>query len=195
MKSRRLDPSRTTPDMYRLLERIPPKKTELVWLSFDVYTLLERCKSRFPELADRHVDIWFGPQETLACIQHDDMHQRILIHSVLNHPDVPQEVIEFIIIHELIHLVVPGRVIEGKLKQHPPEFWKKEQEMAENRQISWSWTFIALSQLYRKDEEGEGLIIPRSWKRMAPKRYPSLENIKQLDPDFDKMLNEAEGLI
>jgi hypothetical protein len=195
MSSRQHPPRRTMPGIFLLLGGVPPKRTELPWMDFDVYELLDQCKSRFPSLADRYVDLWFCPQEFLACIQHNNSSQRIFIHSVLNRPDVPIEVIEFIFVHELIHLIVPPREIEGRLKIHPPEFWDMEREMADDRMLVWSWIILNLSRLYRKDEERETLIVKRSWKRIAPSTYPTLAFIRQSLPKLATIPTEAEGLL
>jgi hypothetical protein len=195
MSSRQHLLRRATPDLFLLLGGKPPRKTELSWMDFDVYELLERCKSRFPDLDERHVDIWFCPQDPLACIQYDDSRQGIVIHSVLNRPDVPVEVIKYILLHELIHLIIPPREIEGKMRQHPPEFWEKEHAMTENRLLVWSWIVIALADVYRRDEEQEALIVKRSWKRHAPSTYPSLASLKQFFPTLETIPTEAEGLL
>jgi hypothetical protein len=56
---------------------------------------------------------------------------------VLNHPQTPRSVVEFILCHEMLHLVLPPRDVSGHLKTHPPEFWEAENRVeADGRGIS-----------------------------------------------------------
>lgn len=99
---------------------------ELSLLRFDVRNVLERVKSEFSALSAKRVEVWIHCQPALACIAHEDGHACITLHSVLNHPQTSERVIAFILQHELLHLLIPPREVDGQWKSHPPEFWDAE---------------------------------------------------------------------
>ena len=46
----------------------------------------------------------------------------IRIHPMLDHPHVPAFFVDFIIYHEMIHIVLPSTVGAGRMVHHPPDF-------------------------------------------------------------------------
>lgn len=50
----------------------------------------------------------------------------IRIHPALDQPWVPEFFIEYIIFHEMLHHVIPGRVVGGKHRYHTAEFRARE---------------------------------------------------------------------
>jgi len=97
---------------------------EIPVLSFDVNSLLSEIRADlFPELTgDIH---WlFCEMEAPACVNVYDDGKAPLIrfHSLLNHPETPELIMRSFFIHELLHLRVRPREIDGKQVTHPPEF-------------------------------------------------------------------------
>jgi hypothetical protein len=71
----------------------------------------------------------------LGCISYDTQTAPSLIclHEMLNSPDVPHQVFRHILIHELIHLIVAAREIDGKMTSHLLEFWELEKDFSPDR--------------------------------------------------------------
>jgi hypothetical protein len=51
---------------------------------------------------------------------------QIRIHPALDSFDIPEEFVRYIIFHEMLHAVVPPKIINGRHYPHPPEFQKRE---------------------------------------------------------------------
>lgn len=155
------------------------RKSELPWFSFNVYDALESCRKKVPGIPEHPVALFFSPSRTLANIDTRPDSCRILMHSLLNRADVPREVIEYILLHELVHLVVPPREIEGKLKSHPQEFWELANGISGQGDIVWGWIWLATMGISKGDEEHECIFIKPSWKRGTAGRYPTLDNVRE----------------
>ena len=76
---------------------------------YDLYTLYQEVLSEYPELTGNKVlriewsrrvyKTWFG-----LCVSNDDMSQFVIyINKILSSPDVDNEVIKYLIYHELLH--------------------------------------------------------------------------------------------
>ena len=66
----------------------------------------------------RQVSIRFGSwHQAERCIR---------IHPLLDDPQVPQEFIEYIVFHEMLHVVVPSQRTGTRRLDHPPEFRQLE---------------------------------------------------------------------
>jgi hypothetical protein len=50
----------------------------------------------------------------------------IRIHPLLDDPQVPREFIDYIVFHEMLHVVVPSQRAGGRSIDHPPEFQQLE---------------------------------------------------------------------
>jgi len=60
----------------------------------------------------------------------DAVHDTIIISRTLDDPKVPQFVVEFVLYHELLHVVHPMRVINGKRRIHSAAFRRDERRFA-----------------------------------------------------------------
>ncbi len=166
-------------------------------LSFTAFSLRELCneiKSKwFPGLS-KSVEVFFANQDALACIALNEGRDvsEIYLHSILSHTDTPKEVFEFIFKHELIHLVIPSREVEGKLKHHPPEFWEMEEEIAPEGTDAWHWIWNNFMLVLRRRPKLERTDVMRSWKH----RYHGIgftwEYCKAERMEFE-VLQKAEG--
>lgn len=56
-----------------------------------------------------------------------DETQTIRISPLLDTPDVPEQFIEYIVFHEMLHAIVPSVQENGRCMHHPPAFRKLEQ--------------------------------------------------------------------
>jgi hypothetical protein len=132
-------------------------------------------QSGFPALDSKRVEIWLQSQPTLACVADEGASACIRLHAVLNHHHTPERVIAFIVGHELLHLVVPPREVDGALKTHPPEFWESERRMFPDRGIAWSWMILVLNDCLRTDKRQECTFVKTTWKRRMRSERPTLE--------------------
>ncbi len=66
---------------------------------------------------------------------HDSDHNAIVISQVLDDPDVPEFVLDYVVYHELLHIVMPPRMGSGgKRIIHPKEFTEAERRFPQWRE-------------------------------------------------------------
>jgi hypothetical protein len=142
----------------------------LSFVGFDLAPLLDMVKSRkFPEVEVTVTAAFFpAPSKqaaNLASIKVADHEAAIRIHEILNRNDTPCEVIEFILVHELLHILFRPREIEGRSVSHPPEFWEAEAHIFPARNAAWDWIITAIYSCIRIDKKREAVIVRREWRR------------------------------
>ncbi len=171
---------------------------ELSWLGFSVDDLLAEVReTTFPRLKAR--PRWrFARTGPLACVEDDSDGADIWLHTLLNHPETPERVLRFILIHELLHLEVPSREVEGKWCSHPPEFWARERELCPDRRLMWLWIYMNFDDCLHRDKDAQGILVrPRKARRhLAEGRVP----LELLETNWDEMvpvriLARAQGLL
>jgi len=156
-------------------------------LSYSLDELLQEVRDRhFPDLS-RKVHCWFSFESSLAHIEFHatdfaapveccatDFAAHIYLHSLLNHPETPRTVVEFVLTHELLHLQIRPRVVVDRRVDHPPEFWAREAELAPRRRLCWAWLRLNFGECLKRDARRERLqILPRKAKSlMAQRRIP-----------------------
>ena len=86
------------------------------------------------------------------------------MHQILNHSAVPIEIVDLICKHELLHLEVPPRVVDGKETNHPPEFWEREKAICPEREKSWEWIWRHLGSCLRHRPKLKEIDVTRNWK-------------------------------
>lgn len=149
-----------------LLQRRAERAPRLAFTVTDVPALLEQTRrTLFPAITEP-AQLFFIDGAFVACIHHGPrLGATVFIHDLLNRPETPPEVFRYILTHELIHLVVPSREIEGKIEPHPPEFWEAERELSPDRGMAFSWLWWSFSTVLKEDKENECIRVKRSWKR------------------------------
>ena len=152
---------------------------ELSLLDFDVRQLKTSVQARFPSLNAKPIRVWLQTQSTLACIQDHGQCASIYLHSVLNHPQTPRSVVEFILCHEMLHLMFPPREVDGRRTAHPPEFWEAEKRFP-LRTESWNWILIVLGACLKRDKRQQCTFVKSNWKRLMVAERLSLEWIMKL---------------
>jgi hypothetical protein len=150
---------------------------ELSFLGFDIRRLLSEVQGGFRTLPARPIEVRLQTQHTLACVAGDEVSASIRLHSVLNHPQTPRRVIAFVLCHELLHLVVPPREVDGQRKMHPPEFWQAEAAMAPDRAVMWAWIILVLGSCLRRDKRQECAFVKANWKWLMSKERPTLAQV------------------
>lgn len=135
-------------------------------LGYSLTGLVEEVRAaHFPSLADDEFEVRIAAERPLAYVQPDFMGPRrhlIGFHAVLNHPHTPQEVLRFICKHELLHLVVPPRTVNGIEQTHPLEFWRREAQVGPERWAVWTWIHRNLGRCLRHTDAG--YTVTRRWR-------------------------------
>lgn len=150
-----------------------PYPSELCWLQFDAFGLLERVRDLVPDLPEKRVQLTIENTKTLAHISASSDVPVLTLHPILNHETTPETVIEYIFQHELVHLVVPPRVVDGRLRTHPPEFIELETTLCRNRSAAWTWLSWYFGSCLLPDKDAERVIVRRGWRKLVrrPERY------------------------
>ncbi len=157
---------------------------ELCFLPFDPWLLLQRVQGDFPKLVSKRIDLSLQSHPTLACIRDTGQSALILIHSVLNHPDTPEKLIEFIFRHELLHIEIPPREVDGHWTSHPPEFWDALRALAPEGALAGYWAITVLGRCLKTDKKRECIFVKSNWKSFMRRGRPTMEQI-------DTMLNSG----
>ena len=154
----------------------------LPFLDFDLSALLQRVISRdFPNL-ETSVSVSFfkavlSQTETLANVSVGTRSGRIRIHEILNRGDTPHEIIEFILVHEMLHIVIRPREIDDRTVHHPPEFWEAELRLYPAGFQIWDWLDCALFPWLKGDAKRERTLVLRGWHKGERRPFPTLEEV------------------
>jgi hypothetical protein len=181
----------------RRLRREPVGAPEFPLFSFDVASLLDELLVEVGVADLGPVTLTMRSEETLAFIRPraggrgGDIH----VHSLLNRPDTPRPVIEHVLRHELIHLLVPPREVDGKRTTHPPEFWEHERRLVPWAGLSWNWIAFALYEVIRRDEEAECIRVKRGWRRLARRPFPNWSLVESIPVDASANLESLDSLL
>jgi len=175
-----------------------PGIPELPYFSFDLQETLERAHGRvqqhFPEADLDGVGVWVVEQDTLARIWVAE--KAIFLHAILNHHQTPEPVIEFILCHELLHMVIPPREVDGKRKSHPPEFAEMQRKIYPRAGLVWAWLHLTMHERLKRDKEKECTFVKRGWKKDLQKpRLPMDEFIERFVPKHLLAQMESECIL
>lgn len=148
-------------------------------LGYDPYEVLSSILSQFSCLkTEVSPSINFLYQKTLANIVFQDKQISpisINIHQVLNWPTLPKLVMEYILYHELLHLVVPPREINGKIKSHPPEFIKIQRCSFPDADIAYAYITSILFSIIKRDNKNEQIKVLPRWRDCTAERFIAVE--------------------
>jgi hypothetical protein len=164
--------------------------SEIPIVPFDVDQILhDLLAGEFRDLTVR--PIWqFAEEDTLAFIRPDYPNGPLIVfHSILNNLGTPYEVIKFILKHELLHLRIRPREIDGKLVSHPPEFFEVEKQIAPELLDYWQWMMINFYPALKRNEKKEQTkVLPRIARRYRKDTFCSFEESRRIcaPKDADK---------
>ena len=96
---------------------------------YDLNEIFERVnRSFFQNKLEKPVLSW-SQKKTHRLFGHQDaVHNTIVISRTLDDSRVPQFVVEFVLYHELLHIVHPMRIVNGKRQIHSPAFRRDERK-------------------------------------------------------------------
>jgi hypothetical protein len=149
---------------------------ELPIFNFSLPTLLEQVRGDFPGMASKRVTVWLRIQPALATVRLDGDEVVINLHAVLNHAQTPEQVIGFILRHELLHMTIPKREVEGHVTSHPPEFWDVERKFPD-RVPALDWVYVSFGSCLRRNKRLEGIFVTRKWKKCMDAKRLSLNQV------------------
>lgn len=148
------------------------------------YELESRARvlnERFFEGALKYRIIWgrgprvHGRQSHVTLGTWNERQKMIRIHPMLDHPHVPSFFLDFIIYHEMVHILIPSKVDRGgRMQHHTDEFYARESRFplyAEAHRWEKRW----LPQLIRSWQGGPPL-SPDAAERAVGKPQDSAEN-------------------
>jgi hypothetical protein len=167
---------------------------QLPMFNFSLPSLLNKVRGEFPELLSKRVMVWLCIQPTLATVELNDNEIVISIHAVLNHAQTPEQVIGFILRHELLHMIIPPREVNGVVVSHPPEFWTVERDFPDRVPV-WNWLTVLLGPCMRSNKKQQRTLITREWKKRMHGRRLSLNQFMDIVTPAGRKRNiEKESL-
>lgn len=145
-----------------LSQRVP----FLPWTSFDLPALMDEIRqSRVPEISHKF-NVFFVEQRMLACINYHENHATIFLHQLFNTPHTPRIVFSMVFTHEMLHLIIPPREIDGKEIKHPPEFFIKEKMLSPEYKAAWGWIILNFCGAIIRDKKREQTLVRRRWRQL-----------------------------
>ena len=139
---------------------------------FPVLANLQAIRRRLFAHIALPVDFYFVGRGTLACVCVYDSRAIIYAHQVLNHEEVPPVVMDTIFVHELLHLEILPRIVDGRRTQHPPEFRQREKELFPGRTEALEWIARNLWSCMRIRRRLEQIDVLPNWKELWRNRSP-----------------------
>ena len=152
----------SVPYQFRAKRAGPPV---LPFVAFNIARRIDCALELLAEFIIPRPVLYFRDQQTLACIATAERQPVIEVHDIINIAELPLVAFDHILIHELLHLVVPPREIEGKMKSHPPEFWKLERRFSPRSDDVWQWLNLRLFGELVRDEAREEVRVKRGWRK------------------------------
>ena len=125
------------------------------------------------------VRFFFVRRGPLACIAIQSFNSTIYLHEVINHINTPLNVMGFIFKHEILHIEITPRIIDGKEKQHPPEFWEQEKVIAPERRNAWEWIWLNLGDCLMVRPKLEGIDVRTNWKELWRNREVTADELRR----------------
>jgi hypothetical protein len=156
----------------------------LIFTASDVVGMADALRREFFPTVSISPEVIFTNGSFLGCISRTAPAPESLIclHEILNSPDVPEQVFRHILTHELIHLVVAPREVDGKVTTHPPEFWQLENDLCPERSWIWEWLWDNFHSCLLIDKKNECIKVKRDWRKRTHLQCRSLDEIISAAP-------------
>jgi hypothetical protein len=149
-------------------------------VSCDISVVLDQVRRDRVPGPTGQIRVLFIAQQPLACILQDQATAEILLHPLLNTPDTPPAVFLHLLTHEMLHLVIPARAVDGKNTIHPPEFLAREAAVAPERQESYAWIWFNFGGFLKEGRKGEGVTVKRGWQEIMHAARVPLERCNEI---------------
>ncbi len=136
----------------------------LWFVGVPIVDVLEEARQRhFPSVGER-LEFLFVRKGPLVCISIAEQSATIFAHQVINRSDAPIEVFSLICKHELLHMEVPGREVDGRWTSHPPEFREREALIAPEEKTAWEWIRVHLWYCLKVRPRLERIDVTGAWR-------------------------------
>ena len=95
--------------------------------TYDLDAIFEELNVRFFHgLLARPRMTWSAERARNSLGHYDSAHNAIVVSRIFDHPRVPRYAIEYLVYHEMLHLVHPVKLRGGRRSVHGPEFQAQE---------------------------------------------------------------------
>lgn len=156
-------------------------QTNLWFTPYGVREILHSYTSQMlPDLAEP-IEVYSVNRGPLACIQTSGFTSTIFSHQILNHSETPIEVFHLVCVHLLLHLLIPARLINGKLTNYPPEYWEAEKRVYPQRRDAWDWIWVNLSDCIKRNPRKESIEVLARWKKTWSIPKMNIPQIRELN--------------
>ena len=99
---------------------------------YDLDPLFDQLNERYFAGALPKPRLGWSPRPTRRIFGHyDQVLETIVISRSLDHPAVPQYVVEFVLYHEMLHLKYPVQIVQGRRRHHTEHFREEERRFPE----------------------------------------------------------------
>lgn len=103
--------------------------------AYDLEEIFESLNTRhFHGLLARPQMTWSRDHARKLLGHYDPAHNAIVVSRVLDHPKVPRFVVEYIVLHEMLHLKHPVKLRGGRRCVHSAEFQSEEKQFPQLNQ-------------------------------------------------------------
>jgi hypothetical protein len=98
---------------------------------YDLEEIFDDVNSKyFANSVPRPALTWSARKTYRILGHHDAAHDHVAISRSLDHTDVPRYVVEYVLFHEMLHIVHPTRHVNGRRYNHTPAFKRDERKFA-----------------------------------------------------------------
>jgi len=95
---------------------------------YDLEKMFARLNRRyFADEIEKPILTWSRRRARSILGHHDAVHKTITISKTLDSSNVPEWFVEYILFHEMLHIIHPSRLINGRRHYHTPAFRADEQ--------------------------------------------------------------------
>ena len=112
----------------------------------DLVDIFSRVNARYFQSSLTEVLITWGrktrprskKRSTIKLGSYSAVERLVRVHPALDQDWVPRYFVSYIVYHELLHHLVPARLVGGRMQVHPPEFLQRESECRYyERALAW----------------------------------------------------------
>jgi predicted metal-dependent hydrolase len=98
---------------------------------YDLEQIFDEVNARYFANSVPKPSLTWSARKTYRILgHHDATHEHISVSRSLDHHNVPKYVVEYIVFHEMLHIVHPTRLLNGRRYNHTPEFKRDERKFA-----------------------------------------------------------------
>lgn len=102
---------------------------------YDLDEIFDEVNARYFSNAVAKPALTWSARKTYRILgHHDATHDHVAISRSLDQPDVPRYVVEYVLFHEMLHIVHPTRHVNGRRYNHTAAFRRDERKFAQYEQ-------------------------------------------------------------